>query len=81
MVAKLVKGVKAGIKALSKAEKKAKAPTKEPLREGTSEFKKVYKEKFDEAKAKGQKRISINNVLKKAPTGQGYVNQPKKEKL
>lgn len=67
-----------GIKTLSKAEKKAKAPAKEPLKEGTDEFKKVYAKKFAEAKAKGQKRISINNVLKKAPTGQGYVNQPKK---
>ena len=78
MVAKLVKGVKAGIKALSKAEKKAKAPTKEPLREGTSEFKKVYKEKFDEAKAKGQKRISINNVIKRSPDGKGFEDKPNK---
>jgi hypothetical protein len=67
-----------GIKTLSKAEKKAKAPAKEPLKEGTNEFKKVYAKKFAEAKAKGQRKMSISNVLKKAPTGQGYVNQPKK---
>jgi hypothetical protein len=67
-----------GIKTLSKAEKKAKAPAKEPLREGTDEFKKVYAKKFAEAKAKGRRKMSISNVLKKAPTGQGYVNQPKK---
>ena len=67
-----------GIKTLSKAEKKAKAPSKEPLREGTPEFKEVYAKKFAEAKAKGRRKMSISNVLKKAPTGQGYVNQPKK---
>ena len=67
-----------GIKTLSKAEKKAKAPSKEPLREDTPEFRKVYTKKFAEAKAKGQRKMSISNVLKKAPTGQGYVNQPKK---
>jgi len=67
-----------GIKTLSKAEKKAKAPAKEPLKEGTPEFKEVYAKKFAEAKAKGQRKMSISNVLKKAPTGQGYVNQPKK---
>ena len=67
-----------GIKTLSKAEKKAKAPSKEPLKEGTPEFKEVYAKKFAEAKAKGRRKMSISNVLKRAPTGQGYVNQPKK---
>jgi hypothetical protein len=70
--------VKTGIKVLKKAEKKAKAPSKEPLKEDTDEFRKVYAKKFAEAKAKGQRKMSISNVLKKAPTGQGYVNQPKK---
>ena len=74
---KQIKGVKTGIKALSKAEKKIKTPSKEPLRVGTKEFNEVLQRKIKEAKAKGQKRISINNVLKKTPTG-GYENQPKK---
>ena len=78
MVAKLVKGVKAGIKALSKTEKKIKTPPKEPLKEGTSEFRKVYRKKFDEAKAKGQKRISINNVIRRSPDGKGFEDKAKK---
>jgi hypothetical protein len=78
MVAKLIKGVKAGIKALSKAEKKAKAPKPKGIKEGSLEFKAIYGRKFDEAKAKGQKRISINNVIKRSPDGKGFEDKPKK---
>jgi hypothetical protein len=78
MVAKLVKGVKAGIKALSKAEKKAKVPKPKGIKEGSAEFKAIYAKKFKEAKAKGQKRISINNILKKSPDGKGHQDTPKK---
>ena len=67
-----------GIKTLSKAEKKAKAPAKKPLKEGTNEFREVYSKKFAEAKAKGQKRISINNVIKRSPDGKGYEDKAKK---
>jgi len=75
---KQIKGVKAGIKALSKAEKKIKTPAKKPLKEGTLEFRKVYRKKFDEAKAKGQKRISINNVIRRSPDGKGFEDKAKK---
>ena len=78
MVAKLVKGVKAGIKALSKTEKKVKAPKPKGIKEGSSEFRAIYAKKFKEAKAKGQNRISINNVLKRSPDGKGHQDTPKK---
>jgi hypothetical protein len=78
MVAKLVKGVKAGIKALSKAEKKATTPKPKGIKEGSAEFKAIYSKKFKEAKDKGQKRISINNVLKRSPDGKGHQDTPKK---
>ena len=78
MVAKLVKGVKAGIKALSKTEKKIKAPKPKGIKEGSSEFRAIYAKKFKEAKAKGQNRISINNVLKRSPDGKGHQDTPKK---
>lgn len=70
--------VKAGITALKKAEKKATTPKPKGVKEGSAEFKKMYAKKFAEAKAKGQKRISINNVLKKSPDGKGHQDKPKK---
>jgi len=70
--------VKAGIKVLKKAEKKASTPKPKGVKEGSAEFKKIYSKKFEEAKAKGQKRISINNVLKKSPDGKGHQDKPKK---
>ena len=70
--------LKTGLKVLKKAEKKAKAPAKKPLKEGTLEFRRAYDKKFQEAKAKGQKRISINNVIKRSPDGKGFEDKPKK---
>ena len=67
-----------GIKTLSKAEKKIKAPKPKGIKEGSAEFKAIYAKKFKEAKDKGQKRISINNILKKSPDGKGHQDTPKK---
>jgi len=70
--------LKAGIKALKKAEKKAVTPPKKPLKEGSVEFKTVYAKKFKEARDKGQKRISIGNVIKRSPDGKGHEDKAKK---
>ena len=70
--------LKTGLKVLKKAEKKASTPKPKGVKEGSAEFKKIYSKKFEEAKAKGQKRISINNVLKKSPDGKGFQDKPKK---
>ncbi len=79
---KLVEGVTKGFKALTQAEKKAKASAKtsdkKVIRQGDADFRKIQKKKLAEARAKGKKTYSISNVLKKAPSGKGYENKPKK---
>ena len=70
--------LKTGLKVLKKAEKKATTPKPKGLKEGSVEFRRAYDKKFQEAKAKGQKRISINNVIKRSPDGKGFEDKPKK---